>query len=138
MITDAGFGPGYKLPGLEEKKVLKEAARGYVPDRIIDRRKQPYRAPDAVSFLAADAPGYVGELLSERSVKEAGMFNSRAVRMLVEKCRRRSGTDTFSNSDNMAFVGILSAQLLYTTMIAGENPPPAAPLHFTVDNDTLQ
>ena len=48
--------PRYKLRVLEEKYVLKQAARGIVPDEIIARPKQPYRAPDASSFAGADRP----------------------------------------------------------------------------------
>ena len=43
--------PAYKLRGLDEKHVLKRAAAGLVPDEIIRRPKQPYRAPDALSFV---------------------------------------------------------------------------------------
>ena len=40
-----------KLRGLDEKHVLKRAAAGLVPEEIIRRPKQPYRAPDALSFV---------------------------------------------------------------------------------------
>src|SRR3954467_405815 len=40
----------YKLRALDEKHVLKRASRGLVPDEIVSRPKQPYRAPDALSF----------------------------------------------------------------------------------------
>src|SRR5262249_42496386 len=35
-----------KLRGLDEKHILKRASRGLVPDSILARSKQPYRAPD--------------------------------------------------------------------------------------------
>src|SRR6185295_2651420 len=37
----------YKLRVLDEKHVLKRAARDLVPEAILRRKKQPYRAPDA-------------------------------------------------------------------------------------------
>jgi asparagine synthase (glutamine-hydrolysing) len=37
--------------GLDEKHVLKRAARDLVPARVLARPKQPYRAPDAASFV---------------------------------------------------------------------------------------
>ena len=43
----------HKLFGLEEKYLLKRAFADLVPDDIIHRPKQPYRAPDAASFFAA-------------------------------------------------------------------------------------
>ena len=37
--------PRYRLYGLTEKFILKKAASGLVPQSIIARPKQPYRAP---------------------------------------------------------------------------------------------
>ena len=39
--------------GLDEKYLLKRAFADLVPDEIIHRPKQPYRAPDAASFFSA-------------------------------------------------------------------------------------
>jgi asparagine synthase (glutamine-hydrolysing) len=103
----------YKLKVLDEKHVLKRAAAGLVPDEIIARPKQPYRAPDALSFVGVDAPEYVEEMLSERSVADAGVFEPEAVSSLWRKCRARAGNGQFSNADNMALVGVLSTQLLH-------------------------
>src|SRR5204862_5570091 len=44
-----------KLRVLDEKHVLKRVARSLVPREIIARKKQPYRAPDALSFVSAAA-----------------------------------------------------------------------------------
>src|SRR5205823_8913124 len=41
----------YKLRVLDEKHVLKRAARDLIPPEILARPKQPYRAPDALSFV---------------------------------------------------------------------------------------
>ena len=49
--------PSYKLRGLDEKHVLKRVATGLVPDEIIRRPKQPYRAPDAACFVGAGRAG---------------------------------------------------------------------------------
>ena len=40
-----------KLRVLQEKYVLRMALRGMLPDDILRRRKQPYRAPDSKSFF---------------------------------------------------------------------------------------
>ncbi len=64
----------HKLFGLEEKYLLKRAFADLVPDDIIHRPKQPYRAPDAASFFTADRPAWFGELMSERAIAEAGVF----------------------------------------------------------------
>jgi asparagine synthase (glutamine-hydrolysing) len=109
--------PAYKLNILNEKYLLKRVAHGKIPEEIIQRKKQPYRAPDAISFLGSNAPEYVAEMLSERSLSEAGLFDAKVVQALYRKCvqhaRQYGGTVPFGNSDNMAFVGILSAQLMH-------------------------
>jgi asparagine synthase (glutamine-hydrolysing) len=105
--------PRYKLRALDEKYVLKRAATGLIPPAVIARRKQPYRAPDALSFLGDASPQYVQELLGERAVTEAGVFDAHAVHQLMQKCKARSSAGQFSNSDNMALVGVLSTQLLH-------------------------
>jgi asparagine synthase (glutamine-hydrolysing) len=106
----------YKLKVLDEKHVLKRVAAGDVPAEILARKKQPYRAPDAAALI--DAP-YVDELLSERALRESGVFEAKPVVQLLRKCRaRRHGP--FSNADNMALVGVLSTQLLHRQLIAGQ------------------
>ncbi|MBI5020589.1 MAG: asparagine synthase (glutamine-hydrolyzing) [Ignavibacteriales bacterium] len=107
--------PEYKLIGLNEKNILKRLAKGKIPDAIINRKKQPYRAPDAVSFLLEDAPDYVDEMFSEQSLVRTGLFNPKTARSLFEKCKSviKTGKSILSNNDNMGIVGILSSQLLY-------------------------
>lgn len=107
----------YKLRALDEKHVLKRAAADIVPHEIISRKKQPYRAPDALSFVAGNAPDYLDEMLSEQAVREAGVFDEQAVSQLLRKCRARGSDGQFSNADNMALVGVLSTQLLHSQFI---------------------
>lgn len=101
-----------KMKVLNEKYILKRAAGHLVPESVRRRPKQPYRAPDAVSFFDAKqrrarAP-YVDEVLSPGALRDAGLFDPTAVGMLVEKARNGR---TVGARDNMALIGILSAQL---------------------------
>ncbi|RPH35450.1 asparagine synthase (glutamine-hydrolyzing) [bacterium] len=120
----------FKLPGLNEKNILKRMARGLVPESILKRPKQPYRAPDAVSFLAAGMPGYVADAFSEPALEQSGLFDPLSVRMLFHKCVRSSRGDAqvpaLSNVDNMAFVGILSTQLLWQQFVQKPGAAPSA------------
>lgn len=109
---------GYKLRVLDEKHVLKRVARELVPNEIIARPKQPYRAPDAPSFFGASAPAWVAELTSEAALKRAGIFEPRAALALISKCRGRTADAVFSNADNMSVVGLLSTQLLHSHFVA--------------------
>ncbi len=110
----------YKLRVLDEKHVLKRAADDLIPPEIIRRVKQPYRAPDALSFVAEDRPEWVDAMMSEASVRAAGVFEPRAVAALWQKCLRRAAAGQFSNADNMALVGVLSTQLLYSRFVSAQ------------------
>jgi asparagine synthase (glutamine-hydrolysing) len=111
--------PSYKLRVLDEKHVLKRAARGLVPGAVLRRTKQPYRAPDAVSFVGPRAPEWARELLSERAIADAGVFDPRLVAQLARKCASQRG-GRLSNSDDMALVGVLSTQVLHRTLVRME------------------
>jgi asparagine synthase (glutamine-hydrolysing) len=134
-----GLPPAYKLAGLNEKHILKLVARGHVPEPIINRQKQPYRAPDAVSFLGPDAPPYVEEMFSEEALRESGLFDIPAVRGLYGKCVSRvgdtGGKEPFSNTDNMSFIGLLSGQLTYHHFIRGAGLATGDGIQFTTHVD---
>jgi asparagine synthase (glutamine-hydrolysing) len=115
----------YKLRGLDEKHVLKGAGRGLVPPEILRRPKQPYRAPDALSFVGPGAPEWVREVVAERAVADAGVFDPRAVERLWRKCEASGGSEQFSNADNMALVGVLSTGLLHEELV--RRPPSREP-----------
>jgi asparagine synthase (glutamine-hydrolysing) len=118
MSLAASLPPAYQLRVLDEKHILKKAAGALVPAEILARKKQPYRAPDAASFLGDPAPEYLEEALSPAAIRAANVFAVEPVQRLLEKCRAQTARSTFSNVDNMALVGILSTQLLHRQLIA--------------------
>jgi asparagine synthase (glutamine-hydrolysing) len=116
-----------KMRGLDEKHILKRAAAGLVPPAVLERTKQPYRAPDAKCFFSSSAGGaplaYVEELLSPRRIRDDGIFQPEAVERLVQKVRRGLSIGV---KDNMALVGILSTQLVIDRFLRSSAPPDAA------------
>jgi asparagine synthase (glutamine-hydrolysing) len=114
-----------KLHVLDEKHVLKRAVADLVPAEILERPKQPYRAPDAASFIGDAAPEYVDDVLAPARVAEAGAFDPESVTALLAKCRAVRGPAPLSNADNMAFVGVLSTQLLWETFVKSRPDGPA-------------
>jgi len=98
-----------KLKVLNEKYLLKQACQGLIPDSILKRVKQPYRAPDSRCFFGADAPDYVSEVLSPERIAQTGVFNSQAIKTLVGKFNEGKAS---SVKDDMALVGTLSTQIL--------------------------
>ena len=110
-----GLPPSFKLRGLREKAVLREAVRDLLPPSIADRVKQPYRAPDSISFFENGKPlGYVEELFSDRNLRDTGYFDAAAAQRLFEKCRTGRA---IGFADNMAFVGILSTLLVHEQLV---------------------
>ena len=104
-----------KIRGLLEKRLLRQAFAHELPASITRRAKQPYRVPDSASFFDAHRPRpWVAELLSEGTLREAGLFDATAVGKLVAKC---AAGRAVGFGDNMAFMGVLSTMLLHRQFI---------------------
>jgi len=116
----------HKLFGLEEKYLLKRAFADLVPEDILRRPKQPYRAPDAASFFADGTPEWFAEVTSERAVREAGVFRPELVAGLLAKCARTGG-ENMSNTDGMRTLAVVSTQLTHASFIAGDAWASAGP-----------
>ena len=99
--------PKNKMKALNEKFLLKRAMRDYLPESILMRPKQPYRAPGIAAFGGPDTPDFVRDLLSEASLRRAGIFDPNKVYRLLRKIQ---GGRAVGYRDNMAFVGVLSTQ----------------------------
>jgi len=113
----SGLHPETKVRGLTEKFILKKAVRDLLPADVVDRVKQPYRAPDSLSFVGGQKmPEYVAELLSEPVIRSRGYFKPAAVTRLVRKC---ADGRSIGFADNMAFVGILSTMLVDHLFVRG-------------------
>jgi len=110
-LVEFGFRlPGrLKVKGLNEKYLLKRIAEPFLPASIAHRTKQPYRAPESASFFGGEPPAYLDELLSPRSLAEAGFFEPQAVRHLTAKCRANRSLP--SARENLALVGIVTTLL---------------------------
>jgi asparagine synthase (glutamine-hydrolysing) len=128
--------PAYKLRVLDEKHVLKRVGCGLIPKAILERKKQPYRAPDALAFLGPTAREWIEEVASPKALELAGVFRPREARQLIDKCLSHTGDAQFSNADNMALVGVLSTQLVYERIIRRLSAP-HRPLRLTTAVDRL-
>jgi len=108
----------HKLLALEEKHILKRAFADLVPESIIRRPKQPYRAPDASCFFRSPRPSWVAEMVSAAAIESAGIFKNDSVASLFSKCSAVGGK-RMSNTDNMRVLAILSMQLTHYHFIQG-------------------
>jgi asparagine synthase (glutamine-hydrolysing) len=96
-----------KLRGLQEKHILRESVRGLLPPQILDRVKQPYRAPASEAFTGPRALPFVAECLSPQATRD-GPFDPVVVAKLAAKAKDRP---LLGYRDNTAFVGVLSTEL---------------------------
>lgn len=75
----------YKLNGVNEKYILKRAAEGIVPDKIIKRRKFPFQAPGMSAMIkkSEEVP-----FLGREMIARYGIFDPEYVQELTEIYRR--------------------------------------------------
>jgi asparagine synthase (glutamine-hydrolysing) len=120
LVSLAGSLPArHKLLGLDEKHILKRAFADLVPQSILKRPKQPYRAPDASSFFSGSNADWVNDVVSPEALQSAGVFEPSLVGRLVEKCRKTQG-ERMSNTDNMRVLAVLSTMLTHQMFIAAD------------------
>ncbi len=103
----------YKLNGLNEKYILKYMMKGKIPQSVLKRPKQAYRAPIATALLSGRS-AMVEDMLSEKRLKEAGVFNPETVGRIVSKIKNGAMP---SEVENMTIIGVLSTHLLIKQFI---------------------
>lgn len=103
----------WKILGLKEKYILKKSFEGTLPQRIIQRPKQPYRAPVSNCLLTQGLKDHRQEMLSAHRLRESGLFDPCKVDRLVRKVSSGQGGEV----DDMALAGILTTQMLHDRFI---------------------
>ena len=85
--------PELKLNGMTTKHIFREAMRPLIPEEVLRQKKAGFGAPTDY-WLANDLQEMTDDLLSESSIKSRGLFDSAAVRRLVDQ--QRSGRHDWS------------------------------------------
>lgn len=98
-----------KLQSLVEKAILKQGVADLLPNNILERPKQPYRAPDGASFMAAVGQTLVDEFLTPHDLSGWELWQQQRIAGLVRKWQAGK---LVSARDNMAFVAVLSGRIL--------------------------
>jgi asparagine synthase (glutamine-hydrolysing) len=111
----------FKLSGLKDKFVLRKAFRGVLPAEICARPKFAYQAPEIRAFYRLDGTRspLIDEHLSADSIESTGLFRTALVQGLLKKAQQ-SDLARLGTRDNMAFVQILSTQILHRHFIQDE------------------
>ena len=110
-----------KLRGLAEKWILKRYAAGRVPERVLRRRKFPYRAPVTRVLTGPNAPDWARALLSRDAIAARGIFDEARVAALLEKVARPGAVT--SEADGQAVTAIATTQLLADRFLASVTVP---------------
>ena len=74
--------------GAQRKIALRGALRGWLPDAILDGRKQGFELPVA-RWLRTDLAPFTREVLLDRESAERGWMRPEAVEALIDRARRR-------------------------------------------------
>jgi asparagine synthase (glutamine-hydrolysing) len=109
----------YKIRGLNEKYLMKILMNGRLPDQVVHRPKQAYRAPVASSLTSPKAPEYLREVISPSMIDKFGIFQMASVEKLLGKMKEGK---VVTENENMAVAGILSTQILMDMFVSGNNP----------------
>jgi asparagine synthase (glutamine-hydrolysing) len=73
-----------KLRGTEKKVVLRDALRGWIPDRILDGPKRGFALPMAGDWFRGELRGFITEVLTDPGTLGRGYFREDGVRGLLE------------------------------------------------------
>jgi asparagine synthase (glutamine-hydrolysing) len=101
--------PQLKMPGLQEKWLLRRAVADLLPPGVLARHKRPYIAPNARSFTDGPGRALAEELLDGPAVEDVGLFDPARARQLLAKAASPRG---LGERETMALLGMLSTQLL--------------------------
>jgi asparagine synthase (glutamine-hydrolysing) len=111
--------PDYKLRGRTDKWLLRQVADRVAPQQIRERRKVMFRANMGSSFLGADRPEWVDELLSAESLAATGYFNAAAIDRVRKQHVTTSSNKARRFSFDMGMAGVISTQLWHHLYCGG-------------------
>jgi asparagine synthase (glutamine-hydrolysing) len=118
--------PRLLIKGLNEKYLLKRAFGRDLPETIVSRPKQPFRAPGVPSFFEGTWADEARDLLAPSTVERFGYFDAPKVERLVAKIEAGRAV---GEKDNMALVSILSTQLLHRQFVEARTVTNKSDIH---------
>ncbi len=115
--------------GGEEKLVLKQAFPDTLPQSVLRKPKQPYRAPDASSFLGQPEAEYVETLLCDAELRKMEFLNAGFCQQFLKKVRAAPAGGV-SQRENQTFILLLSVALLHRYFVERRHPEAGARLNL--------
>jgi len=123
----AKLSPSLKMRGFTEKALLRGAMRDLLPPEIVKRQKRPFYTPLKSWFFAEDGPAYVSEVLGERAVREAGLFDPEIVARLRRDLHEVPDGHLQRVKHEWVLTLVLGTQLLHRLFIAHDADLGSAP-----------
>ncbi len=112
----AGLHPRWKLRGFHDKHLLRLLAERWVPPSVYRRGKVIFRAP-LDSFHGDPEPPFVGQLLSEESLRRTGYFDIKAVSHWRKAFRALRAGSVPRLSVEMGLAAVVATQLWHHTFV---------------------
>lgn len=116
--------PHQKLRVLQEKDILKKTFKKDLPSLIVERKKYPYRAPDALALYRGPEKEQLMESVTPDAVRRRGLFHVEAVAKLMDRVHR---SEDPSARDNQALVLVYSTHVFHDLFVEGAMQPAAVP-----------
>jgi asparagine synthase (glutamine-hydrolysing) len=121
LVVDfcAKIAPKYKLRGWTDKWLLRQLAARVLPAHIARRKKTMFRANLGQSFIGADHPAWVDELLSDQSLRATGYFDPAGIRQACEAQRHLRQRSLARFSLDLGLAAAISTQLWHHIYCGG-------------------
>jgi asparagine synthase (glutamine-hydrolysing) len=81
----AGLPGSQKVRGTERKVVMREALRGWIPDRILDGPKRGFGLPMVGRWFRGELRSYITDVLTDPATLDRGYFDGDYVRELLSR-----------------------------------------------------
>lgn len=107
--------------GYDEKRLLRQAFADDLPAAVVNKRKFPYRAPDAAAFAAA-GPDYLELVRSDAELAKLPFIDAGFARRLTAKVLNRPAAE-ISTKENQTFLFLLSIALLHRFFVSRDGVP---------------
>lgn len=120
--------PCLKLRALQEKWILKKSFGSLLPQKVVARAKQPYRAPICPGLTAAEKA--ITGWLSDSSLAEISLFDKKKAALLYQKCIQ--GKSCVTAREEMAVIFIMTTEMLLRHFIKSKQAQPLKPESDTV------
>ncbi len=114
----ASLAPEYKIRSQVSKWLLRQLAERWLPPEIANRPKHGFHSSTA-PFFGDQRPDWVDQLLSEESLRRAGLFNPACIARLREKQARALRKNREDHASNVTLTAVLTTQLWHHSFCGG-------------------